>query len=148
MAGLGTALGPSAPCDATCRGAPAACLAARRIVEQAPVQRTIARAVLSTIEDPAALDRVWADVVSVVRSRLAPSVSMALTVASTTPASAPFQPAWAAPITRADGSTNSTGPQSAAVTPIARLSVRVTIASTRGRDAVSHGAVAVAASGE
>ena len=34
------------------------------------------------------------------------------------PVSAPFQPACAAPITRAFGSTNRIGPQSAAVTPM------------------------------
>ena len=51
------------------------------------------------------------------------------------PVSAPFQPACAAPITRALGSTSRIGPQSAAVAPIARPSVRVTMASARGRDA-------------
>ena len=64
------------------------------------------------------------------------------------PVSAPFQPACAAPITRAFGSTNRIGPQSAAVTPIARPSVRVTMASARGRDAPCQGAVATTTSGE
>ena len=43
---------------------------------------------------------------------------MASMVDSSTPVSAPFQPACAAPITRALGSTNRIGPQSAAVTPM------------------------------
>ena len=51
------------------------------------------------------------------RSRRAPSFSIAAIVASTTPPSAPFQPACAAPITRACGSASSTGAQSAAITP-------------------------------
>src|ERR1700730_7933064 len=71
--------------------------------------------------------------------RSAPSFSIASTVASTMPVSAPFHPACAAPITRAFGSTNNIGPQSAAVTPMARPSVRVTIASARGREVPSPG---------
>ena len=73
---------------------------------------------------------------------------MASRVASSTPVSAPFQPAWAAPITRAAGSANSTGPQSAAVTPSASPGVAVTMASACGREALSHGACATATSGE
>src|ERR1043165_7086048 len=65
-------------------------------------------------------------------ARSAPSCSIASTVFSSTPPSAPFQPACAAPITRAPGSINSTAPQSAALTPIARFSLSVTIASARG----------------
>ena len=80
--------------------------------------------------------------------RSAPSFSMASMVDSRMPVSAPFQPACAAPITRAFGSTNRIGPQSAAVTPIARPSVRVTMASAFGRDAPCQGPVATTASGE
>ena len=65
--------------------------------------------------------------------RLAPSRSIAATVASTIPVSAPFQPAWAAPTTRACGSANRIIPQSAPVTPSARPGVAVAIPSQRGR---------------
>ena len=49
----------------------------------------------------------------------APSRSIASTVASATPASAPRQPACAAPTTPARVSAKRTGPQSAVLTPIA-----------------------------
>ena len=80
--------------------------------------------------------------------RSAPSFSIAATVDSTTPVSAPFQPACAAPMTRAFGSASRTGPQSAAVMPMAKPSMRVTMASARGRAAVSHGSDATTTSGE
>ncbi len=48
------------------------------------------------------------------------------------PVSAPFQPACAAPITWALGSTNKVIPQSAPVTPSARPRVAVTSPSQRG----------------
>ena len=73
---------------------------------------------------------------------------MAANVASSTPASAPRQPAWAAPITRASGSANSTGPQSAVETPMASPGSRVTMASARGRALWSHGVSATTTSGE
>ena len=57
---------------------------------------------------------------------------MAAIVASTTPPSAPFQPAWAAPITPARASAMSTGAQSAASTPSATPGRSVTIASALG----------------
>ena len=66
--------------------------------------------------------------------RRPPSVSIASMVFSSTPVSAPFHPACAAPMTRACGSANRIGPQSAALTPIASPDVRVTMASARGRD--------------
>ena len=53
--------------------------------------------------------------------------------ASSTPSSAPRQPACAAPITRACASANSTGPQSAVEMPMASAGTRVTMASARGR---------------
>ena len=51
------------------------------------------------------------------RPVLAPSFSMAAIVLPARPASAPFQPAWAAPITPASASANSTGAQSAVRMP-------------------------------
>jgi copper oxidase (laccase) domain-containing protein len=80
--------------------------------------------------------------------RAAPSFSISAMVDSSTPVNAPFQPEWAAPITRACGSTNRIGPQSAAVTPSASPGTLVTMASARGRVCVSHGAEAIATSGE
>src|SRR3974390_204717 len=70
--------------------------------------------------------------------RSAPSFSIASTVESTMPVSAPLHPAWAAPTTRVFGSTSRIGPQSAAVIPIASPSVRVTMASARGRESHSR----------
>ena len=58
---------------------------------------------------------------------------MAAMVFSSTPVKAPFQPAWAAPMTRACGSANSTGPQSAVEAPIAMPGRSVTMASAFGR---------------
>ena len=55
-----------------------------------------------------------------IRSRLAPSRSIAAIVASVTPASAPRQPAWAAPTTPASASASSTGAQSAVRMPSSR----------------------------
>src|SRR5207244_7865608 len=56
-------------CAETCKGAPAACEAARRIVADEYVQRTLSRTILSTIDEPGALDRLWNDFVGVVRAR-------------------------------------------------------------------------------
>ena len=69
------------------------------------------------------------------RARAAPSPTMASTVASITPASAPRQPAWAAPITPASASASSTGAQSAESTPSVMCGRSVTSASacTLGR---------------
>jgi hypothetical protein len=73
---------------------------------------------------------------------------MAAMVASVTPASAPRQPAWAAPTMRASGSANRTGPQSAVEMPIASPGRPVTMASARGRACASQGASATTTSGE
>ncbi len=54
---------------------------------------------------------------AVIRSGAAPSPTIAATTPSSTPPSAPFQPACAAPITPASGSASRTGPQSAVSTP-------------------------------
>lgn len=56
-------------CLETCAGAPEACQVARELVGDAFVQRTLARVVLSSIEDAAALDRLWEDLVTAVRAR-------------------------------------------------------------------------------
>ena len=80
-------------------------------------------------------------ITAMMRSGLAPSLRMASTVASTMPASAPRQPAWAAPMTRASPSQNSTGAQSAVSTPMARPGVLVTMASASGSLSPFHGAL-------
>ena len=74
-----------------------------------------------------------------IRSGRAPSRVIAATVASMTPASAPRQPPCAAPMTRASGSANSTGAQSAASTPSAIPGTRVTMPSARGLSSRRHG---------
>ncbi len=71
-------------------------------------------------------------ITAAMRSGLAPSSTMASTVASTMPESAPRQPAWAAPMTRASPSQKRTGAQSAVRTPMARPGVAVTMASASG----------------
>jgi hypothetical protein len=58
---------------------------------------------------------------------------------------APRQPAWAAATTRACGSANSTGAQSAVSTPSAMPGVAVTMASARGRSSRVHGLSATTA---
>ena len=70
----------------------------------------------------------------------APREAMASTVASRTPPSAPFQPAWAPPTTIACGSANSTGAQSAVRMPRAMFGRSVTIASARGKSFGCQGA--------
>jgi hypothetical protein len=70
---LGDGLFLSRPfCGQTCSGAPAACSAARRLMADEYVQRTVANAVLSTIEEAGALDRLWKDVLSAVSARRPP----------------------------------------------------------------------------
>jgi hypothetical protein len=59
---------PQPFCAATC-ATPAACEAARRLVDDEYVQRTLSRTVLSTIDEPTALDRLWEDMTVVVRAR-------------------------------------------------------------------------------
>jgi Helicase HerA, central domain len=56
-------------CAETCAGASAACEAARQLVDDEYVQRTLSRTVLSAIGEPDALLRLWNDLVSVVRAR-------------------------------------------------------------------------------
>ena len=71
---------------------------------------------------------------------------MASTAASTTPFSAPRQPAWAAPITPASRSASSTGTQSAVRMASARPGVAVAMASTRGASSRGQGALTTSAS--
>jgi hypothetical protein len=60
---------PNSFCVETCAGAPEACQVARELITDAFVQRTLARIVVSIIEDAGALDRLWEDLVTVVRAR-------------------------------------------------------------------------------
>ena len=65
-----------------------------------------------------------------------------------TPASAPRQPAWAAPTTPASASASSTGAQSAVRMPSSRSGRSVTIASACGRSSCGHGCSTVTTSAE
>lgn len=56
-------------CAVTCAGAEAACDAARRLAANPYVQRTLGRIVLSTTEQAGAVDRLWPDLVDVLRAR-------------------------------------------------------------------------------
>ena len=73
------------------------------------------------------------------RSTRAPSEIIAAIAWSVTPASAPRQPAWAAPITPASASASRTGAQSAVTMPSSRPGRSVTSASACGRSVVGHG---------
>ena len=82
------------------------------------------------------------------RWRWAPSFSIAATVASTTPPSAPRQPAWAAPTIAACESASSTGAQSAASMPSMTPGRSVTMASARGDCSAVQGRSTVTTSAE
>lgn len=69
---------PRVFCTSTCADAPEECAAARELAEDIYVQRTFARAVLATIEDVGALDRLWPDVVASIDARRPPYVNAAL----------------------------------------------------------------------
>jgi hypothetical protein len=56
-------------CADTCTTAPEECATARRLMADEYVQRTVARTVLATIEQPGALDRLWDDLLGVIRAR-------------------------------------------------------------------------------
>ncbi|ARE78174.1 ATP-binding protein [Streptomyces sp. NPDC059558] len=60
---------PRPYCARTCHAAPWACTMARALIDDRYVQRTVARLALSTAEHSAALDRLWPEVVSVLRAR-------------------------------------------------------------------------------
>jgi len=64
-------------CAATCAEAPGECATARRLMADEYVQRTLARTVLSTIEEPGALDRMWDDLLGAVRARRPPRIDHA-----------------------------------------------------------------------
>jgi hypothetical protein len=56
-------------CAQTCVDSPAACEAARLLAGDEYVQRALSRTVLSTIGEPAAIDRLWPDLLAVLRAR-------------------------------------------------------------------------------
>ncbi|MFF4331373.1 ATP-binding protein [Streptomyces sp. NPDC001272] len=60
---------PRPYCAQTCHAAPWACAMARTLIDDRYVQRTVARLALSTAEHSAALDRLWPEVVGVLRAR-------------------------------------------------------------------------------
>lgn len=60
---------PKGFCAQTCTDATWACELARRMVEDPVVTRTVARVALAAAEHPEALDRLWADIVAVLRAR-------------------------------------------------------------------------------
>jgi len=60
-------------CARTCAG-PDACAAARTLAADEYVQRTLSRTVVSALDEPGALDRLWDDLVGVVRARRPPAI--------------------------------------------------------------------------
>jgi len=65
---------PQPFCAETCAAAPRACEVARHLASDEFVQRTLARIVLSTIEEVGALDRMWNELVSTIRARRGPRI--------------------------------------------------------------------------
>jgi hypothetical protein len=59
-------------CTQACLSASSACQEARQLVEDPALQATFARLVLSTIEDTEALERLWPELLSVVRAKRLP----------------------------------------------------------------------------
>jgi len=74
--GLQTLFLSSPGCTQVCSSSAIACQEARQLVENAPIQATFARIVLSTIEDTDALDRLWLDLMSVVQARRSPKSNL------------------------------------------------------------------------
>jgi uncharacterized protein DUF87 len=64
-------------CAVTCRGAAQACEAGRRLAGDPHVQPTLARVLLSSCEDPGALDRLWGELLTVVRAHQPPGIDEA-----------------------------------------------------------------------
>jgi hypothetical protein len=62
---------PRAFCPETC-ATQAACDAARILADHEYVQRTLSRVVLSTVDEPGSLDRLWDDLIGVIRARRPP----------------------------------------------------------------------------
>jgi Helicase HerA, central domain len=71
--GTDTFFYPRAFCAETCTDAPEACATARWMVENESVRRVLARTILSMFDDAAALDRLWPDIVDVVRAHRPPT---------------------------------------------------------------------------
>jgi len=69
QAGLALVFEPAAFCAETCAGRPQACATARALVSDPAVKSSFARLVLSMLEDPDALDRLWPDLVGAIRAR-------------------------------------------------------------------------------
>jgi hypothetical protein len=61
-------------CAETC-ATPAACGAARILADDEYVQRTFARTMMSAIDEPGGLDRLWDDLTAVLRARRPPTVA-------------------------------------------------------------------------
>jgi hypothetical protein len=57
----------SSVCAETCAGSPEACEVGRQAVDDARVQKTLSRLSLSMMEDPTSLDRIWWELVGIVR---------------------------------------------------------------------------------
>ena len=74
--GLQTLFLSSPGCTQVCSSSPTACQEARQLVENAAIQATFARIVLSTIEDTDALDRLWLDMLSVVQATRSPKSNL------------------------------------------------------------------------
>ncbi|KAF0957282.1 hypothetical protein MLGJGCBP_01717 [Rhodococcus sp. T7] len=66
LAALRVLFRSSVECDDSCAAFPGACAAARRMVEDSAVQTTFARIVLSAMFDPAAVDRMFSELTSLV----------------------------------------------------------------------------------
>lgn len=67
--GLDVLYHPRPFCSQTCTGTPQACETARSLMEDDFVGRTVARIALSTSRDVDALDRMWPDLLQVLRAR-------------------------------------------------------------------------------
>jgi hypothetical protein len=68
---------PAPYCAETCAAEPEACARACALVGDPAVASAFARIVLSTVEDPDALDRLWPDFVAVIRSRRSANIGEA-----------------------------------------------------------------------
>ena len=72
--GLASLFQPQPFCAETC-ATPDVCEAARGIANDEFVQRTLSRVVVSSIDEPGAIDRLWDDLTGVVRARRPPSMA-------------------------------------------------------------------------
>lgn len=76
--GYDSLLTATAACGEACRASPRTCQQARRLLERPELARAVARMVLSAIEDAAAFDRLWPDVVTIVRANADAQVDLDL----------------------------------------------------------------------